>query len=153
MVTSADCEAPHKSNAWGVTCLGCALRSVLLATLDQTQLNLNISNFDFSQLLHPLCIWLQITSSMEASGGGAASTPAASGQQATTKVADLLRFWNPEFLQHQLEHASVMDELPAVKVSLHRVLPTAKNADDNYAEIDLIRSCPRMLAELLCWAH
>jgi hypothetical protein len=33
-----------------------------------------------------------------------------------TRVADLLRFWNPEFLQHQLEHASVMDELPAVKV-------------------------------------
>ena len=33
-----------------------------------------------------------------------------------TKVADLLRFWNPEFLEHQLQHAAVMDALPAVSV-------------------------------------
>ena len=54
--------------------------------------------------------------SMAASDGSTAVVQVGQDDSATTKVADLLRFWNPEFLQHQLEHASVMDELPAVKV-------------------------------------
>ncbi len=54
--------------------------------------------------------------SMDSSDQAAAGSSAAQHASSETKVADLLRFWNPEFLQHQLEHASVMDELPAVKV-------------------------------------
>ena len=56
------------------------------------------------------------TSDQAAASSPAAAQTAAQNESARTKVADLLRSWNPDFLQHQLEHASIMDELPAVKV-------------------------------------
>ncbi len=83
---------------------------------------------------------------MAASDDSSGNSPVVGGDTCVTKVSDLLRFWNPEFLQHQLEHASVMDELPAVKVRLQRVISVA---DERLAEIEASRSLPQSVSAQL----
>lgn len=61
--------------------------------------------------------------SASGSSADAELTPDAASQASEgaclVKVAQLMRVWNPEFLDGQLDHAVTMDKMPACKVRRH----------------------------------